>query len=177
MAPVNLIDADGRHYSILYQNLLPQMGFRWAGAPSTVAVLLHLERSSGVVQKLPATNGTVTLPSGAVREGSYKFWFDAEGSQSKSPETTVQLAFDNAAPAAEIQQPAEGQPSAATVHVAGVAAEGSTVTVGGTAVPMDPQSRFDGDVPGPSAGDRSIAIRIAHPAHGIHYYLRMFRAP
>jgi hypothetical protein len=129
------------------------------------------------VQKFPATAGIVTLPSGAVREGSYKFWFDTDGTQNRSPETTVQIAFDNAAPAAEIQQPAEGQPSAATVHVAGVAAEGSTVTVGGTAVPMDPQSRFDGDVPGPAAGDRSIAIRIAHPAHGIHYYLRMFRAP
>jgi hypothetical protein len=177
IAPVNMIDADGRHYSVLYQNLLPQMSFRWPGAPPSAAVSLHLERSSGVVQKFPATGGTVSLPSGGIREGSYKLWFDVEGAKSRSPDTTVQIAFDNAAPAAEIQQPVDGQPSADTVHVSGVAAEGSTVSVGGAPVPMDPQSRFDGDVPGPPAGDRSIAIRIAHPAHGIHYYLRMFRAP
>jgi hypothetical protein len=177
MAPVNTIDADGRRYSVLYQNLLPQLSFRWRADPAAGALVMHLERPSGLVQKFPATAGTVTLPAGGVREGLYKFWFETEGTHSRSAETTVQISFDNAAPAAEIHQPVDGQASGATIHVSGVATEGSAVSAGGAALPMDSQFRFEGDVPGPQAGDRSIAVRIAHPAHGVHYYLRMLGTP
>ncbi|MGH7440473.1 MAG: hypothetical protein ACRENE_32685, partial [Polyangiaceae bacterium] len=35
-APHDFVDADGRHYSVLYQNLLPQMTMRWPRAPAGV---------------------------------------------------------------------------------------------------------------------------------------------
>jgi len=176
-APKNAIDADGRHYSILYQNLLPQMTFRWPHAPPDGSVSLHVQRSGKPAQRFSATAGSVSLPTGTVREGSYTVWFDVDGRPDvRSPETAVAIAFDNAAPAAEVQEPLEGQAATPTIHVRGVASEGSAVTVSGIAVPMDAQSRFDGDVPGPATGDRSIAVRISHPTHGIHYYVRMFGA-
>jgi hypothetical protein len=55
--------------------------------------------------------------------------------------------------------------------VSGVAVEGVRVSVGATAIPLDAQYRFRGEVP-VAPGDRSIAIRIAHPTRGVDYYLR-----
>jgi hypothetical protein len=105
------------------------------------------------------------------------FWFDVDGeATNRSPDTTLRIAFDNAAPAAEIQQPVDGQPSGGTVHVAGVASEGASVSVGGAAIALDQDLRFRADVPAP-VGDRSLAIRISHPSRGVHYYLRMIGAP
>lgn len=176
--PANVIDSDGRRYSVLYQNLLPQIRFQWPQAPAGSPVSLRLERTKGQLDTYPATSGAVDLPAGTLHDGIYRFWFEVTGkATTRSPETTLKISFDNAAPAAEIHEPADGQPSAATIHVSGVAIEGATVSVAETALPLDPQLRFDGDVPGPPAGDRSLAIRIAHPAHGVHYYLRMIGGP
>jgi len=176
-APVDLIDADGRRYSVLYQTLLPKISFRWPHAPADRPASLHLERAKGQVESLKASAASVALSAGALPEGSYRFWFDVDGDPStRSPDTTLRIAFDNAAPAAEIQQPVDGQPSGGTVHVAGVAAEGASVSVGGAAIALDQDLRFRADVPAP-AGDRSLAIRISHPSRGIHYYLRMIGAP
>ena len=176
-APVDLIDADGRRYSVLYQTLLPKISFRWPRGPADRAISLHIERANGRVESLKAVDGSVALPASALAEGSYRFWFDVDGeAATRSPDTTLRIAFDNAAPAAEIQQPVDGQPSGGTVHVAGVAAEGASVSVGGAAIALDQDLRFRADVPAP-VGDRSLAIRISHPSRGVHYYLRMIGAP
>jgi hypothetical protein len=170
-APHDFIDADGRKYSVLYQNVLPQITVRWPHPPDQPCSL-HLERGAGKVETIHAPSGTAVLPAGAVEEGSYRLWFDADADgATRSPDTTLKIAFDNAAPAAEVQQPVDGQAVEGTVHVAGIALEGASVSVNGVAVQMDPEFRFRGDVPAP-AGDRSIAIRIAHPLRGVHYYLR-----
>jgi hypothetical protein len=171
-APHDFIDADGRKYSVLYQNVLPQITVRWPHAPDQ-PTSLHLERGAGKVETIHAPSGTAVLPAGAVEEGSYRLWFEADADgATRSPDTTLKIAFDNAAPAAEVLQPVDGQsPAEGTVHVAGVALEGASVSVNGVAVQMDPEFRFRGDVPAP-VGDRSIAIRIAHPLRGVHYYLR-----
>jgi hypothetical protein len=174
-APSNFVDADGRRYSVLYQNLLPQITARWPRAPSDRATVLHLEPAKGPAQVIQAPRGTAAVPPGAIVEGEYRFWFEAEGDPpARSPETTLRVAFDNAAPAAEVQLPAEGQAIEGVVHVAGVAVEGAAVSVDGVAIPLDPAFRFRGDVPAPTGEkrDRSIAVRIAHPSHGVHYYLR-----
>ena len=169
-APHDVIDADGRKYSILYQNVLPQITVRWPRPPAQ-ACSLHLDRG-GRIQVIHAPSGTAVLPAGAVEEGSYRLWFEADADPAtRSPDTTLKISFDNAAPAAEVLQPADGRAAAGTVHVAGVAVEGAQVSVDGVAIPMDPEFRFRGDVSSP-AGDRSIAIRIAHPLRGVHYYLR-----
>jgi hypothetical protein len=170
-APHDFIDADGRKYSVLYQNVLPQITVRWPRATDQPCSL-HLARASGKVDVIRAPSGTAALPAGAVEEGSYRLWFENDAdSATRSPDTTLKIAFDNAAPAAEVLQPVDGQPAADTVHVAGIAIEGAQVSVDGVAVQMDPEFRFRGDVPAPP-GDRSIAIRIAHPLRGVHYYLR-----
>ena len=159
-----------------FQNLLPQITARWPGAPAGQAAVLHLETSKGQAATFPAPDGTAAVPSGAVAEGSYRFWFEAAADAStRSPDTTLRIAFDNAAPAAEVRLPVEGEaPAGGVVHVAGIAVEGASVSVGGVPVPLDPSFRFDGDVPAPGGDtpDRSIAVRIAHPSHGVHYYLR-----
>jgi hypothetical protein len=46
--------------------------------------------------------------------------------------------------------------------------------VSGVNVPLDSQFRFRGEV-GPRDGEAALAIRIAHPKHGVHYYLRRGR--
>jgi len=176
-APMDSIDADGRRYSVLYQTLLPQISFRWPRAPAGRPLSLHIERGKGQMETVSAPSGSVALPAGKLPEGSYDFWFDVDGDASnRSPDTTLRIAFDNAAPAAEIQQPADGQASAGTVHVAGVAVEGASVSVDGAAIALDQDYRFRADVPAPS-GDKALAIRISHPSRGVHYYLRVIGVP
>ena len=124
-APHDLIDADGRKYSILYQNVLPQMTVRWPHPPADRGVSLHVELAKGHVQTTRAPAGTAVLPAGTLPEGSYRFWFEADSDAAvRSPDTTLKISFDNAAPAAEVTQPVDGQAAADTVHVAGIALEG-----------------------------------------------------
>jgi hypothetical protein len=174
-APRNTVDADGRHYSVLYQNLPPQITVRWPRAPSDRATTLNVESPKGPRQSFGAPAGNATASAGALAEGEYRYWFEVAGDPSnRAPDTTLRIAFDNAAPAAEVQLPAEGQAVNDVVHVAGIAVEGASVSVDGVAIPLDTAFRFRGDVPAPPAEhrDRSIAVRIAHPTHGVHYYLR-----
>jgi hypothetical protein len=174
-AATNVVDADGRHYHVLYQSLLPQMTFHWAGAPRTGTVTFHASAATGAVKRSQAVSGNAALPAGSMGEGTYRFWFDVDGHpDQRSPETTLVIGFDNAAPAAEIQTPRVGQPLSPTVHVSGVAPEGSQVSVSGVAIPVDAQGRFGGDVPGPPPDHRVIAVRISHPVRGIHYFVRTF---
>jgi hypothetical protein len=174
-APRNVVDADGRHYSVLYQNLLPLITARWPRAPVDRATSLHLEPSKGAGQVLHAAAGSPSASPAALAEGEYRFWFEVDGdAATRSPETTLRIAFDNAAPAAQVQLPVEGQTAGDVVHVAGIAIEGASVSVGGVPIPLDAAYRFTADVPARPGDpkDRSVAVRIAHPTHGVHYYLR-----
>jgi hypothetical protein len=173
-APHDFVDADGRHYSVLYQNLLPQITMRWPRAPQGAKTSAHVEMAKGQVQVFGAADGT-TAAAGALSEGSYRFWFDVDGDPStRSPDTTLRVAFDNAAPAAELQLPVEGKATAGTVPVAGVAVEGASISVDGTPIPLDSAFRFKGEVTAGAGSppNRSIAVRIAVPSRGVHYYLR-----
>jgi hypothetical protein len=176
-APTEMVDADGRHYHVLYQSLLPQMTFHWPGAPATAGVTFHASSAGSGEKRSPAAGGNVALPAGAMAEGTYKLWFDVDGHpDQKSPITTLVIGFDNAAPAAEIQSPLVGQPLTPTVHVSGIAPEGSKVTVSGVAIAVDGQGRFSGDVPAPPADHAVLAVRISHPVRGVHYFVRTFGA-
>jgi len=175
-AATNQVDADGRHYHVLYQGRLPRMTFRWPGAPPEASIVLHAVAAPAAERTFPAPGGRAEFKEGAMPEGTYRFWFEVAGQPSlRSKDTSLVIGFDNAAPAAEIRSPADGDPLAPTVHVAGVAGEGASVSVSGVALPLDSQSRFSGDVPGPSPESRVLAVRIAHPVRGTHYYLRTFR--
>jgi hypothetical protein len=173
-APHDFVDADGRHYSVLYQNLLPQITMRWPRAPQGAKTSAHLDPGNGKVQVFPASDGA-SVTAGALAEGSYRFWFEVDGDPAtRSPDTTLRVAFDNAAPAAELLQPIEGKATAGTVEIGGIAVEGASISVDGHAIALDPAFRFHGEVivGGGTPPNRSIAVRISHPTHGVHYYLR-----
>ena len=164
--PRNLFDADGRRYDVLYQNALPIVTFRWAqagGGPYQVEVV-----SGGRTRVVPASGSSHVFDSGALRDGEHRLTFLAGGR--RSPTTIVRVRFDNAAPTAHIREP-RGAVARGTVHVAGMAIEGATVSVGGTPLALDGDNRFEGDVSAPTDLD-AIAIRFAHPRSGVHYYLR-----
>jgi hypothetical protein len=171
-APQNLIDADGRRYTVLYQNILPQLTVTWPSAPAGKTFIVHVEPERGEARSVDASTASVKFASGQLGEGTYSFWFETrDDAAHRSPKTTLRIDFDNAAPAAHIQEPPAGAPIGGSVTVAGVALEGASVTVSGVDVSLDSQFRFR-DQASVRPGESSIAIRISHPKHGIHYYLR-----
>jgi hypothetical protein len=170
--PRNVVDTDGRRYTLLYQNLLPIVTVRWPGAPSSGSYVLNLQPASGAATTRRAGQPTVTLESGSVPEGTHRVWFEAPGaSPPRSPPTTLSVRFDNAAPSAFLREPAPGAAIRGSVRVSGVAVEGSSVSVGGVELPLDRQFRFAGTVTA-SEGLDALAIKIVHPRSGVHYYLR-----
>jgi ferric-dicitrate binding protein FerR (iron transport regulator) len=170
-APHNAIDADGRRYTVLYQNLLPQLTVNWPSAPAGKTLVLHVEPEHGATRAINTNMASVQFSSGQFAEGTYSFWFEIPDDRHRSPKTTLRVDFDNAAPAAQIQEPTPGEPISGVVKVAGIAMEGASVSVSGVDLPLDAQYRFR-DEASARPGEASLAIRIAHPKHGIHYYLR-----
>jgi hypothetical protein len=160
-----------RRYSVLYQNLLPTITIRWPNAPRASTYALMVRDAGGRTQTFPSSEPTHTITSGQLAEGTYRVWFQGRGGTNpRSPDATLRIAFDNAARTAQIIEPSDGAAAGATVHVAGVALPSSTVTAGGARLSLDGQNRFRGDVP--AGSDGTLVIRIAHPVRGVHYYLR-----
>ncbi len=169
-APTNVIDADGRKYTVLYQNRLPALTFTWPRPPQGVGFKLMV-RSGERVREVPVRGPRHILQSGAVAEGEHQFWFTMGAVT--SPQTTLAVRFDNAAATAQLQTPVDGTAfKGNAIEVTGVAMEGSTVTVSGLPLAVDSHGRFRGEVPAPENGLRSMAIKLAHPRSGIHYYVR-----
>ena len=164
-ASTNPIETDGRKYTVTYQNRIPALSVSWDEAPG--ASSLHVVSARGKEQTFTAT-GTHKLPSGTIDEGSYTLWIKA-GARS-SPRTTLRITFDNAAPTAQITAPSPRAPWDDTVAVTGVTVEGWSVAVDGKAADRDSSGRFRAEVA--AAGKHTVAVRLAHPKHGVHYYLR-----
>jgi hypothetical protein len=174
--PVNTLEADGRRYTILYQNRLPALALAWPAAPPSARFTLHVQ--SGQKERVfEAPVARRRLASGALGEGEHLWWFTTADGVA-SAQTSLAIRFDNPAVTAQIQAPAEGwRPRAGQdVEVAGIAIEGSTVAVGSARLAVDAQGRFRGRVPRPGAGERAIAIRLEHPRTGVHYYIRRLAA-
>lgn len=185
-APHNTVDADGRRYTVLYQNRLPAITFRWPSPPEATSYRLVIEpvrgqppRASGPRRQLPLPAPSHALPAGELPEGQYQYWFEvgqtAPGARQESRRSTLTIGFDNAARSGYVQAP---RPSASwsgpTVLVAGAAIEGWRVAVGATALALDRQHRFS--QPAPHAEDENgIAVEFSHPTHGVHLYVRRGR--
>ena len=168
-APATRVDTDGRRYTVLYQNLLPQMFVHWPEAPPNGPFTLSVRSARGT-QQFSAASPDYSFAPGALSEGSHELWFAAPVGRSKS--TTVVIQFDNAAPTANITSPANGSfASGSAVQVAGTALPGWTVSVAGQEIPQDAQHRFSGQAQA-AAGQRALVIRFAHPQRGAHSYLR-----
>jgi hypothetical protein len=170
-APRNVIEVDGRSYQVLYQNRRPVLVVRWPDAPRATGYTLTV-KTGGRVRTYPGAKAEVTLPSGTVDEGTHLLSFTAKGSEKSSPSTRLVLDFDNAAPVAQLREPASPAAwSGNQVQVAGVATEGSAVSVGGTPLDLDVHQRFTAQVEVPG-GQRAIAVRITQRGGRVHYYVR-----
>jgi ferric-dicitrate binding protein FerR (iron transport regulator) len=169
-APVNTVDADGRRYTVLYQNRLPQITFQWPGTSDKGPYRLHLVPEKGQEQVFASKSPTHRLPAGELDEGTFQYFF--EGASTRSKTSVLRIDFDNAAPSASVRLPGVNQSwSGGTLEVAGMALPDSEVSVDGVAVPLDRQSRFSTRVALPIASG-SVAVRLTHPRQGVHYYLR-----
>lgn len=170
--PATTMEADGRHYTVHYQNLLPRLKFRWPGAPAD-EVSLYIRERGGETRRAEAPGGERALPSGALDEGAYSFWMEASGGEgARTPKTPFAIEFDNAADSAHVREPDVGASwNRSAVRVRGVALEDWRVWAGGERLEIDRHNRFSGTVSVP-AEDRALAIRFAHPERGVHYYLR-----
>jgi hypothetical protein len=166
----NSIDADGLTYNISYQSLIPNVAIRYKGTGA--GFRLHLA-TGGADQTFDSTTPIVEVPGNQLKEATYTFWFEKDGVK-QDKVTTLKITFDQTAAQVYIESPIDGQPFAADVDVAGAALPGWTAKVGDVEIPItDPSTRrFHAKVPGPAGGALALAIRLSHPARGIHFYLR-----
>ncbi len=149
-----------------YQSEPPNLKVFTGGRISTIKVTAP--------GKEPATftglGGTVEIPGSSLAEGTNILDVEKDGVKLPRP-TAILLDFDNTAPQVYIESPPNAQPwSAADIPVKGSVLQGWSVWVAGTAVKVSDSRRFSVNAPKPSG--RALAIRLAHPRFGVHYYLR-----
>jgi hypothetical protein len=160
------IEMDGREYTVLYQNLLPELTLSWRRAPKRASYTFVVKPKQGKERRYPSASGDLSLRTGDVAEGSYTVWGEADGG-SKSEQSRIVIEFDNATASASIDgvEVKDGK-----VHVKGAVIDGSTVSAGGAPVELDRHRRFETEL-APGTGEDGVGIRIAHPKLGIHYYV------
>jgi len=169
-APSTTVDANGRSYTVLYQNQLPQVALRWPGAPSGVSSFTIKRASAGVSRSYTSSQPSYFLASGSLPEGSHRFYFEGGGRVSRL--TTVNIIFDNATPTASLQTPvnAGGAPGS-PLRLNGSVLPGWAISVDGRAVNPDAEGRFSVMTQMPPQG-RPALLFLSHPTRGAHVYLR-----
>jgi len=161
------VEADGREYTILYENRLPELELAWRNAPAHGRFEFVLEPKGGKPKRLPSAVPRLSLHSGELPEDSYRFWVENKDTGRRSEQTQIVIDFNNAAPSASLEavEIKDGK-----VRVRGSVLEGSTVTINGAPVPLDQKHRFSTEAV-PPPGEEGVGIRIAHPKAGVHYYV------
>jgi hypothetical protein len=163
----NPIDADGRNYTISYQSLIPIIEVHYRGGGSSFK--LHLA-TGGAEETFESTNGIVELPGNKLKEATYTYYFDHDGVK-QDKISTLKITFDQTAPQVYIEQPVNGAPFGVEVEVKGAVLPGWSAKVDAFEVPIDKNTRrFNAKVPPPEG--QALAIRLAHPQRGVHFYLR-----
>ena len=164
-APTSKVEADGRTYTIYYQDQLPDVAVRWPNAPAQPQYQIVLDGNATVLAA-PAH----TFVSGQLRDGTHTLMFQAGSRRSRT--TTVIVRFDNAAPKASLGAPSNRDFAPGDlVTVEGVALPGWRVALPGGSVQSGAGDRFSGQVQ-TSEESPDIAVRLSHPRLGTHYYLR-----
>ena len=163
---VNDIDADGRNYRISYQSAIPNVAVHVKN-PGT-GHKLHLA-SAGKEQTFDSSSSMITVPGAQLHEGTYTYWVDRDGVKQEKV-STLAIDFDQTAPQVYIESPNNGQPWSADIDVRGAVLPGWTAQVDAISIPVDKQRRFAAKVGAPAG--QALAIRLAHPQRGVHYYLR-----
>lgn len=166
------VEADGRRYTVRYQNLLPIVTARWKTAREAAGYTLHLRRAKRE-RKFAAAEPEHTLPAGELSEGDHEFWFTSAGGQ-RSEVTRLRIEFDNTARSLSLSEPTESSEAEdGRVWVSGVALLRSQVSANGVPLPLDAKGRFRARVP--LTAERTVVVRAIHPAAGVHYYVRQLR--
>jgi hypothetical protein len=172
--PISALVADGRKYTVLYQNRLPAVSLSWPNAPATTSLrLVHV--FGGKSETLSLAQARREFASGELTEGHHVFHFEGGGQVSR--QTTVDIVFDNAAPRASLSLPPvlDAKPGD-VVAVSGTALPGSQVWIEGERAPLDTGGRFSANVTLPRER-HALVIRLAQPGRGTHYYLRRGQSP
>ena len=164
-------DADGRRYTVSYQNLLPVITLRWPYAPPANRYHLVVQPAQGEQFAEDSGQAAVTLQPGRLGEGLHRFWF--ETAERKRSETgSLQVSFDFTARTAYLTHPREGETLRdGNIRFAGGSLLGSHVHVAGTPMKLDKHGRFATIVSVPPA-QSSAVVRVQHPSTGVHYYVR-----
>jgi hypothetical protein len=159
------VDMDGREYTILYQNLLPLLTLSWRHAPKRGPYTFTVKSKQGQPRKYPSSGADLSLRAGELADGSYAVWCEADAG-GKSEESRIVIEFDNATPSASIES---AEIKDGKVHVKGTVLDGSTVSTSAGPVELR-RGRFETDV-APGTGEDGVAVRIAHPKLGVHYFV------
>jgi hypothetical protein len=172
LAPVTVTaDADGRRYTVSYQNRLPVITLRWPYAPRASTYKLVVAPAHGQQFTSEASQSTVTLPSGRLGEGVHHFWFETPDGK-RSETGTLKVSFDYTARTAYLTSPIEGGTLRDQSAIfAGGALLGARVQLQDAALPLDLHGRFSGTTNIPPEAN-GAAVRVQSPTAGIHYYVR-----
>nr|MBA3818039.1 hypothetical protein [Deltaproteobacteria bacterium] len=164
--PSNSIDADGRTWRISYQSQIPNLQVHSRGSGGSFK--LHLAQA-GKEQTFDGSKPSILVAGKQLKEGEYTYWFDIDGA--KQPRvSTLKIDFDQTAPQVYIESPANAKPWGGDIDVRGAVLPGWTAAVDGITIPIDGARRFAAKVSPPPGN--ALAIRLAHPQRGVHYYLR-----
>jgi hypothetical protein len=169
--PANVVDTDGRPYLVVYQNLLPDLTFRWMGALPSTSYELHIESRAGFQFAQTMAKPNHSCLSGQLAEGEYTYWFET-ASGAKSPTSKLTIEFDNAAATASIRSVTEAPDG--SLHVEGSVLQGWKIIAGGKASATDASGRFSVDLR-PEAPGAAVPIVLEHPERKTHVYV--VRAP
>jgi hypothetical protein len=163
------VEADGRRYTVKYQNVIPVVSMHWSDADPRGDYTLVLKRG-GREQTYRSEKPRRDLPGVELMEGNYDFWFTSASGQ-KSNVGGLKIEFDNTARALSLSEPVDGATIEGNdVVVSGVALLRTQVTANGIPLALDPKGRFRAQVA--LNAERSVLVRAIHPSAGVHYYLR-----
>jgi hypothetical protein len=172
--PANVVDADGRTYSVLYQTAFPEIRVRWPSMAADTVSTLFIQGSAGVRQFNVKGNQFV-LPPASLSEGEQQLWFEQADSNRRSRTTKLSLRFDNATPLARLNENNfVSVDEGGKAHVSGVVVEGAKVVVRGARVPVDGAGRFEASV-ARAPGERGFVIAVSVPRRGVFHYVRRFQ--
>jgi hypothetical protein len=166
--PLNFVDTDGRAYRISYQSLIPNIKVKFPAGGSRYT--LHLA-TGGSEEKFESKTNAITLEGKKLKEATYTFWVDKDGTKIDKV-STLQINFDQTAPQVYIESPTNGKPFGPEVDVRGAVLPGWTAKVDVVEIPVDGRTRRFAATVAPPAGAQALAIRLSHPQRGVHFYLR-----
>lgn len=162
--PSATVHADGRVYTVYYQERLPQITVVWPNAPAVATYELTIDG-----QTMSVAQPSVSLPSGRLGPGAHQLVFSTTGAPKRaSRKTTVDVRVDAQAAAARVAEPSERFEPGSPVSVAGQAMPGYSVMLDGAELALDSQRRFS-TIASPKG---TMALAFTRPGRGTHYYLR-----